>query len=128
AEVHEDAGVGIGLAAQHHLEAVVVAVQIEALAVVARKPVGGGKGEFGFDLMHAAPLALGCGRRQKAAGAGRFERNREPSALAAHPTQCNRRATLSTAHLHAVPSPTSLAELYSEAPLPTRHGLLRALV
>ena len=35
---------------------------------------------------------------------------------------------MSTAHLHAVPSPTSLAELYSEAPLPTRHGLLRALV
>ena len=35
---------------------------------------------------------------------------------------------MSTAHLHAVPPPTSLVELYSEAPLPTRHGLLRALV
>jgi GTP cyclohydrolase II/3,4-dihydroxy 2-butanone 4-phosphate synthase/GTP cyclohydrolase II len=35
---------------------------------------------------------------------------------------------LSTAHLHAVPSPEKLVELYSEAPLPTRHGLLRALV
>src|SRR2546428_10844747 len=37
-------------------------------------------------------------------------------------------ATLSTAHLHAVPPPTDLVELYSEAPLPTRHGLLRAMV
>ena len=35
---------------------------------------------------------------------------------------------MSTAHLHAVPSPASLVELYSEAPLPTRHGLFRALV
>ena len=35
---------------------------------------------------------------------------------------------MSTAHLHAVPSPEKLVELYSEAPLPTRHGLLRALV
>jgi GTP cyclohydrolase II len=33
-----------------------------------------------------------------------------------------------TAHLHAVPSPANLVELYSEAPLPTRHGLLRAFV
>src|SRR5205807_10656588 len=37
-------------------------------------------------------------------------------------------AALSTAHLHAVPPPTELVELYSEAPLPTRHGLLRVLV
>ena len=35
---------------------------------------------------------------------------------------------MSSAHLHAVPSPNSLVELYSEAPLPTRHGLLRAFV
>ena len=31
-------------------------------------------------------------------------------------------------HLHAVNDPESLVELYAEAPLPTRHGLLRALV
>src|SRR5437867_12841906 len=37
-------------------------------------------------------------------------------------------AALSTAHLHAVPPPTDLVELYSEAPLPTRHGLLRVMV
>jgi GTP cyclohydrolase II len=35
---------------------------------------------------------------------------------------------LSTARLHAVPGPTALVELYAEAPLPTRHGLLRAIV
>jgi GTP cyclohydrolase II len=35
---------------------------------------------------------------------------------------------LSTAHLHAVPPPADLVEQYSEAPLPTRHGLLRAIV
>ena len=35
---------------------------------------------------------------------------------------------MSTAHLHAVPEPTDLVELYSEAPLPTRHGLLRVMV
>jgi len=35
---------------------------------------------------------------------------------------------LSTAHLHAVPPANDQVELYSEAPLPTRHGLLRALV
>ena len=35
---------------------------------------------------------------------------------------------MSTAHLHAVPPPTDLVELYSEAPLPTRHGLLRVMV
>ena len=35
---------------------------------------------------------------------------------------------MSTAHLHAVPSKNHLVELYAEAPLPTRHGLLRALV
>ena len=35
---------------------------------------------------------------------------------------------MSTAHLHAVPSPGNLVELYAEAPLPTRHGLLRAFV
>src|SRR5438128_6449194 len=39
-----------------------------------------------------------------------------------------RGGTLSTAHLHAVPRPTDLVELYAEAPLPTRHGLLRAIV
>src|SRR2546428_3334787 len=37
-------------------------------------------------------------------------------------------AALSTAHLHAVPPPTDLVELYSEAPLPMRHGLLRVMV
>jgi GTP cyclohydrolase II len=37
-------------------------------------------------------------------------------------------ATLSTAHLHAVPASGSRVEFYSEAPLPTRHGLLRAMV
>jgi len=35
---------------------------------------------------------------------------------------------LSTAHLHAVPASRNLVEFYSEAPLPTRHGLLRAMV
>ena len=35
---------------------------------------------------------------------------------------------MSTAHLHAVPSRNHLVELYAEAPLPSRHGLLRALV
>ena len=35
---------------------------------------------------------------------------------------------MSTARLHAVPGPTALVELYAEAPLPTRHGLLRAIV
>ena len=35
---------------------------------------------------------------------------------------------MSTAHLHAVPPANRLVELYAEAPLPTRHGLLRALV
>ena len=35
---------------------------------------------------------------------------------------------MSTAHLHAVPRPTDLVELYAEAPLPTRRGLLRAIV
>jgi GTP cyclohydrolase II len=34
---------------------------------------------------------------------------------------------LTTAHLHAVPPPGHL-ELYAEAPLPTRHGLVRAMV
>jgi GTP cyclohydrolase II len=37
-------------------------------------------------------------------------------------------AALSSAHLHAVPEPAAAIELYSEAPLPTRHGLLRAIV
>ena len=37
-------------------------------------------------------------------------------------------ATLSTAHLHAVPAPEGLVEFYAESPLPTRHGLLRAMV
>jgi GTP cyclohydrolase II len=35
---------------------------------------------------------------------------------------------LSTAHLHAVPASRNRVEFYSEAPLPTRHGLLRAMV
>ena len=35
---------------------------------------------------------------------------------------------MSTAHLHAVPTTNDLVELYAEAPLPTRHGLLRAFV
>jgi len=35
---------------------------------------------------------------------------------------------LTTAHLHPVPAPRDLIELYSEAPLPTRHGPLRAMV
>src|SRR5438105_4452898 len=37
-------------------------------------------------------------------------------------------AALSTAHLHAVPPPTDFVELFSEAPLPTRHGLFRVMV
>ena len=35
---------------------------------------------------------------------------------------------LTTARLHPVPAPRDLIELYSEAPLPTRHGPLRAMV
>ena len=35
---------------------------------------------------------------------------------------------MSAARLHAVPAPTALVELYAEAPLPTRHGPLRAIV
>ena len=35
---------------------------------------------------------------------------------------------MSTAHLHAVPAPAELVEFYAESPLPTRHGLLRAMV
>ena len=36
---------------------------------------------------------------------------------------------MATVQLHAVPSPDqALVELYAEAPLPTKHGLLRALV
>jgi GTP cyclohydrolase II len=36
---------------------------------------------------------------------------------------------MATAYLHAVPQPSdSLVELYAEAPLPTRHGLLRTYV
>ena len=35
---------------------------------------------------------------------------------------------MSTARLHAVAGPAELVELYAEAPLPTRHGPLRALV
>ena len=35
---------------------------------------------------------------------------------------------MSTAHLHAVRDSENLVELYAEAPLPTRHGLLRAMV
>src|SRR3954470_25082417 len=37
-------------------------------------------------------------------------------------------APLTTAHLHAVLPAGHRVELYAEAPLPTRHGLLRALV
>jgi GTP cyclohydrolase II len=35
---------------------------------------------------------------------------------------------LSSARLHAVTGPGTYVELYAEAPLPTRHGLFRALV
>ena len=35
---------------------------------------------------------------------------------------------MSTAHLHAVPRATDRVEFYAESPLPTRHGLLRAMV
>ncbi|HTO98647.1 MAG TPA: GTP cyclohydrolase II, partial [Myxococcales bacterium] len=35
---------------------------------------------------------------------------------------------MSSAHLHAVPPAAELVEFYAETPLPTRHGLLRALV
>ncbi|HET7787903.1 MAG TPA: GTP cyclohydrolase II [Myxococcales bacterium] len=35
---------------------------------------------------------------------------------------------MSTAHLHAVPASRTRVELYSEAPLPTRNGLMRAMV
>ena len=35
---------------------------------------------------------------------------------------------MTTAHLHPVRAPGNLIELYSEAPLPTRHGTLRAMV
>ena len=35
---------------------------------------------------------------------------------------------MATAHLHAVRPSTSLIEFYAESPLPTRHGLLRAMV
>ena len=35
---------------------------------------------------------------------------------------------MTTAHLHPVPAPGDLIELYSEATLPTRHGPLRAMV
>jgi GTP cyclohydrolase II/3,4-dihydroxy 2-butanone 4-phosphate synthase/GTP cyclohydrolase II len=45
---------------------------------------------------------------------------------ASNPRQQEEEA-LSTAHLHAVAAAPRV-ELYSEAPLPTRHGLLRALV
>jgi GTP cyclohydrolase II/3,4-dihydroxy 2-butanone 4-phosphate synthase/GTP cyclohydrolase II len=38
------------------------------------------------------------------------------------------RSTLASAFLHAVPSSDALVELYAEAPLPTKHGQLRALV
>ena len=69
AEVHEDARVGVGRAAEHDLEAVVVAVQVETLALVAGQPVRGGEGELGFDLMHGVRLlALGCVERQKGPG------------------------------------------------------------
>jgi GTP cyclohydrolase II len=49
--------------------------------------------------------------------------------LGAHPNGVlGRRLRLTTAHLHAVPPHSDLVELYAEAPLPTRHGLLRAIV
>src|SRR2546430_12060073 len=74
-----------------------------------------------------APLALGCGRRQKAAVMGVLsETGNLPLGRASKRVQ--EEVALSSAHLHAVPSPNSLVELYSEAPLPTRHGLLRAFV
>ena len=55
-EVHEDPRPGIRLSPQHHLEPVIVAVQIEALALVPGEPVCGGKRELGLDLMHGALL------------------------------------------------------------------------
>src|SRR5205823_5996346 len=75
AEIDEDPRIRIGLAAQHHLKTIVVAVQVEALALVSRKPVGGREGEFRLDLMHAldSPGHVGCRPRQSAAP-GRFER------------------------------------------------------
>src|SRR6185436_61253 len=58
-------------AAQHHLEAVVVAVQVEALALVARQAMGSGKREFGLDLMHAgSPVTLRCTPGQNVPAAG----------------------------------------------------------
>src|SRR3954453_18007746 len=38
------------------------------------------------------------------------------------------RSALASAFLHAVPKSDALVELYAEAPLPTKHGQLRALV
>ena len=35
---------------------------------------------------------------------------------------------MATARLHAIPENNQLVELYAESPLPTRHGLLKALV
>ena len=35
---------------------------------------------------------------------------------------------MATARLHAIPESNQLVELYAESPLPTRHGLLKALV
>ena len=52
AQVDEDAAVRIRFAAQRHRQLVVVAVQVLALPLVARKLVGGCEGELGLDLVH----------------------------------------------------------------------------
>jgi GTP cyclohydrolase II len=58
----------------------------------------------------------------------RFERMREPLPPARIQSVGKKEATLSTAHLHAVRQDTDRVEFYAESPLPTRHGLLRAMV
>src|SRR5207302_981528 len=57
AQVDEDARVRIRLAPQGHGELVVMAVQIDALPLVARQPVRGGEAELGLDLVHGHLVA-----------------------------------------------------------------------
>src|SRR5207253_9779571 len=57
AQVDEDARVWIRLAPQGHGELVVMAVQIDALPLVARQPVRGGEAELGLDLVHGHLVA-----------------------------------------------------------------------
>src|SRR6184192_2221669 len=75
----------------------------------------------------ALPLASDARAGKKRQPPERFERNKNLS-LWRRIQSAEEEAALSTAHLHAVPPPTDLVELYSEAPLPTRHGLLRVMV